>query len=449
MSYEIPTDVTIKILLVDDEVNITKALKRLLMEVDQYEIVIANSGADALEEIQESPDIGLIISDQRMPGMTGVEFLSQARTLLPDAVRILLTGYADIEASIGAINQGAVFRYLTKPWDDEDLLKVVAEAAHGYWLRAENRRLNELVAKQNEELQNWNSRLKQRVLDQTSQIRAKSDALAETNQLLRSSFSETIDALAGLIQMREQNAPNHSRNVAELVKVLSEKIGMSVEERERAFIAGLLHDIGKIAISDRLLVKSYADLDKKEIREYQSHAIRGQSAIDHVPALRDIGLLIRHHHEHFNGHGFPDKLKGEEIPLGSRLICIADMFERMLSQFPESDAVASALEELKSQWGKTLDPALRIPFEEVAPTVFKQLDISAEVLMARVSPKELEIGMLLKHDLYSGTGVLLLKKGTVFNEAGIDAVKRCLTIDPFEREIEVLIDRSRFPDQAD
>lgn len=443
MSNEIPVDAIIKILLVDDEVNITKALRRLLMESDQYEVFTADSGAAGVALLEEQPDVGVIISDQRMPGMTGVEFLARARELMPDAVRILLTGYADIEASIAAINQGAVFRYLTKPWNDDELLLVVGEAARGFWLVAENQRLNVLVAKQNTELQDWNARLKQRVLDQTAQIRAKSDALAESNHQLRDSFDETIEALAGLVEMRDRRAPGHSRNVAALVTAMATRLEIPAEEMSKYRSAGLLHDIGKIAMSDSLLVKPRNDLDEKERQAYRSHVIRGQAAIDMVPALRDIGVLIRHHHECFNGSGFPEKLRGEKIPLGARLICAADIFERLLIQYPEADALDASIKALAPQWGKALDPALRLALEEGAREVYRHLDISAEVLEAKVSPKELEIDMQLRHDLYSGTGVLLLKQGTVFDEAAIEAVRRCFMIDPFEREISVLIDRSQ------
>ena len=104
MTDTIEPPVNVKILLVDDEVNITKSLRRLLSQVDEYEILISNSGDEGLAQVRENLDIGVIISDQRMPQMTGVAFLSEARKLVPDALRILLTGYADIEASIAAIN---------------------------------------------------------------------------------------------------------------------------------------------------------------------------------------------------------------------------------------------------------------------------------------------------------------------------------------------------------
>lgn len=446
MSNEIPADVIIKILLVDDEENITKSLRRLLMEVDQYEVFVAQSGEEGLEIVASEQDIGVIISDQRMPNMTGVEFLSQVRKIAPDAIRILLTGYADIEASIGAINQGAVFRYLTKPWENEELLGVVAEAARNYWLIAENRRLNELVAKQKVELEQWNARLKQRVLEQTSQIREKSDALAESNQQLKTSFTETIEALTGLIEMRDRRSSGHSRNVAALVAAMAKQLKLSPKQTDIARSAGLLHDIGKIAMSDQLIVKAAKDMDTAELIEYRNHVIRGQAALNMVPSLRDIGLLIRHHHEKYNGSGFPDRLAGEDIPLGSRLICAADMFERNLSQFSKQDALEESFEAIANEWGTGLDPALRNALEQGAKEVYRHLRITAEVYEKNINPKDLRPGMRLKGDLYSGTGVLLLKQGTIFDEEAVEAVKRCQSIDPFEKKISVLIDESLLGD---
>jgi len=432
----------VKILLVDDEVNITKSLRRLLMDVDQYDIHIANSGQEALDLLADETDIGVIISDQRMPEMTGVEFLQQARVLVPDAVRILLTGYADIEASIAAINDGAVFRYLTKPWEDDRLLQSIAEAARNYLLVAENKHLNVMVLKQKEELQQWNQRLKQRVLDQTAQIRQKNEHLANSNLQLQNSFAETIETLTGLLEMRDRRAPGHSRNVAELVTAIAENLERPEAEKRLLRSAGLLHDIGKIGMPDTLLSKSIKELDVNELQIYKDHVIRGQAAIDMIPALREIGVMIRHHHERYDGLGFPDQLKGEDIPFGARVICAADMFERKLIQFSVSDALPSALKALETEWGKSLDPKLRIALDQGAKEVYRNLNISIEVLEVKIRPGDLEVGMQLKNNLHTGTGVLLLKKGTIFDELKIKAVQRSSMIDPFNRDIDVLIKRT-------
>jgi response regulator RpfG family c-di-GMP phosphodiesterase len=439
MDDHLSTDCIVKILLVDDEVNITKALRRLLVHVDGYDIYTADSGKRGLELLAEETDIAVIVSDQRMPEMTGVEFLHEARRVAPDAVRILLTGYADIEASIAAINRGAIFRYLTKPWDDDALLQSIREAAKNYLLVAENNRLNALVLKQKNELHDWNQRLKQRVLDQTSQIRAKGDEIAESHHQLQQSFNSTIEILTGLIEMRDQRAPGHSRNVAELVAVMAKKLNLSEDNQRKIHIAGLLHDIGKIGMSDRVIIESTGDLKGKDLLEYRAHVVRGQAVVEMIPAFSEVGELVRHHHERYDGIGFPDGLKGDAIPLGARLICAADLFEHMLIKFPENEALTEALDALENEWGSILDPSLKDILAEGAEEVYAKLDISSDIVEKKVSPNELEEGMQLRHDLYSGTGVLLLKKGTFFDETSIKAIKRCNMVDPFEREIMVLL----------
>ncbi len=215
--------------------------------------------------------------------------MHEARSLAPDAVRILLTGYADIEASIAAINRGAIFRYLTKPWDDEALLQSISEAVKNYLLVSENKRLNALVLKQKNELHDWNQRLKQRVLDQTAQIRARGDEIAESHHQLQQSFNNTIEILTGLIEMRDHRTLGHSRNVAELVAVMAKRLNLSEENQYKIHTAGLLHDIGKIGMPDKVILQNIGDLRGKDLQEYQDHVVRGQAVVEMVPAFRGMG----------------------------------------------------------------------------------------------------------------------------------------------------------------
>ncbi len=433
------TNPPVKILLVDDEVNITNALRRLFSEYDQFVVLTATSGRDALAVIDQHPDIGVIFSDQRMPEMTGVELFEQIKVRLPDTVRILLTGYADIEASISAINRGAVFRFLTKPWQDDDILHTATEAARHYHLVTENRRLNLLVAKQNEELKSWNTRLKQRVLEQTSQIRAKNDALALSNQHLRKNLNETILTLSSLMEMRDRRAPAHSRNVADLACTMAIHLEMDEEQAERLRIAGLLHDIGKIGVPDRYLDTPPEQLEAQGLIEYRTHAIRGQFALQLIPELDEASVWVRHHHEHFDGSGFPDQLVGADIPLGSRILTAANLFERTLRQCSSTKAMSEALNALQPEWGRALDPHLQVALKAAVAEVYNRLDVSETIMEAAISPKDLQPGMTLLQDIHTAAGVLLLKQGTVFQENSIHAVQRSHAIDPLEQKIRVLM----------
>jgi len=146
-------------LLVDDEESITKALRRLFRTTG-FKIMTALSGQEGLDVLKKSEEpVSLIMSDQRMPEMTGARFLEKASKIFPDAIRFLLTGYSDMDAIVDAVNKGEIYRYLTKPWNDDDLLIQVKQGIAQYEMVLENRRLNQLTKKKNKELKELNEDL--------------------------------------------------------------------------------------------------------------------------------------------------------------------------------------------------------------------------------------------------------------------------------------------------
>ena len=205
----------ITVLLVDDEENIIRSLKRLLMDED-VDIASATSGEEALEKMTSLDNVGLIISDQRMPGMNGAEFLGRSQQFAPLALRILLTGYSDINATIDAINKGGAYRYLSKPWNDDEMVQTIRDGVRQYALIVENKRLNDIIVAQNAELQEWNSNLKERVLQQTTAIRKKSEEVQAALVHVREDYQGMITALSGLVEMRGDDVRHHARKVAEL-----------------------------------------------------------------------------------------------------------------------------------------------------------------------------------------------------------------------------------------
>lgn len=156
------------LLLVDDEENITAALVRLLRQ-DGYRILRANGGAEGLAQLALNK-VGVIISDQRMPGMTGVEFLGKVREMYPDTVRIVLSGYTELNSVTDAINRGSVYKFFTKPWDDDLLRANVEEAFQRYEMKMENARLARELQQANQELQDINRQLEQRVIEKTQEV---------------------------------------------------------------------------------------------------------------------------------------------------------------------------------------------------------------------------------------------------------------------------------------
>lgn len=155
------------LLLVDDEENILSALTRLLRR-DGYTLFRATSGEEGLRLLAEN-DVGVIVSDQRMPQMTGVEFLTRARALRPDTVRIALSGYTDLDSVTDAINRGSIYKFLTKPWDDDLLRQNIAEAFERYHMRQENQRLIQELTIAKEKLTAINEHLEQEVAQRTAE----------------------------------------------------------------------------------------------------------------------------------------------------------------------------------------------------------------------------------------------------------------------------------------
>lgn len=421
-----------RILFVDDEENVLRSLKRLFMSED-YTVLTALSGPDGLAVLKEV-EVPVIVSDQRMPVMTGAEFLEKSRELSPDSVRIILTGYADVEAAIGAINRGGAYRYVSKPWNDNELLLVIKDAFDKYRLVKENKYLTELTIQQNDELKKWSTELEFYVQQHTIELTNQNKELKKLNAKLKNNVSEVLGSLSGLIELRNRSMRNHSNNVALLSKSIAEEIGLTSLETETIAVGAQLHDIGKIGAPDIILIKNIDELSSDEMAEYVKHPIRGQAAIDGIEDFRGPGILVRHHHEWYNGKGFPDGLKGENIPIGARIISIADSLDRTLQG--EMRSIDTALIQIKSMLASQFDAALYAPLEKAARKLFSSI-IRNDIVEIELNTKDLFPGMILSRDVSTGTGLLLLRKGTVLNEKNIETLKRAVYLDPSKRGIFV------------
>lgn len=425
-----------RILFVDDEENILRSLKRLFMDED-CEVFTASSGTEALNILKKTDEMGVIISDQRMPGMTGVDFLEQSRKISPHSLRILLTGYADINAAVEAINRGGAFRYITKPWKDEELIQVIKGALHSYFLIKENKKLNAIVKKQNEELKKWSQELEIIVQEQTMELQKNYDDLKRFNTRLRSNFKSTIAAFSGLLELRDKKMRSHSRNVAEIAGAVAQKLGMSAEDKETLLIAALLHDIGKIGISDVMLRIDSEDMNPDEAEEYVKHPVRGQAAVDSIEDLRKAGVIIRHHHERYDGTGFPDKLKRKDIPLASRIIALIDYIDKRSRKFTGTSGMDLTFKRIQEESGKRFDPRLIEAVEQEARKFYKKYLPKADFVEMEFYPHDLEAGMVVSRDIYSGTGILLMTKGTTLESTGINLLKRYYDLDPSKHGVFV------------
>ncbi len=407
------------ILFVDDEKNILNSLKRLFFD-QEYIILLANSAAEGLD-IVRNKNVQLIVSDQRMPGMTGLEFLLKVKDLLPEAVTIILTGYADLDAAIKAINEGGVYRFITKPWNDEELKLLVKHALEFYRLRKENKELMEVIQHQNAELRELNEDLNQKVKERTVTIFEKNKELNKLYDELKDSLTKVIRVLASFLQEKSVDLGDHSKRVAAAARYIASALKLPEEEIDNIEIAALLHDIGMIGVPAAVIAKPLNQLSVKERGMYERHPLSGQNLVSAVEHMEEVGLIIRHHHENYNGTGFPDRLVGAEIPLGSRIIAVVNTYDYLVNTIYINfdNTRIRALKNLRSKSGAELDPDIVNLFMRF---IRLRRPKTGERKELELNPFELKDGMIVSRDLLTTRGNLVFRKGHRLDENSIRTI---------------------------
>jgi len=400
------------LLFVDDEPGILSALRRLFRP-HGYQIFIAEGGAAGLE-ILEKEHIDLVISDMRMPEMDGATFLKEVRSRWPHAMRILLTGYADITSTVAAINQGEIYRYVSKPWDDNEIVSIVGEAIEHQNLKQENQRLISLTQAQNDQLKALNAGLEQKVAERTAEVRQALTFVEQSHSELKKSFLTTVQVFAGLIDLRSgpvgSQISGHGRRVADHARSVAQRLQLPEVEVQNIMLAALLHDIGKIGLPDELLGKPFNTLTPEQRALVVKHPTIGQNILMGIEKFKDAAILVRHHHECYDGNGYPDHLAGSAIPRGSRILQVVNEYDSLmigtLVQRPLKPA--EALKFVIENRGKRYDPEVVDVFTRLLTETGKK-----EISEASCRTLHLKPGMVLSRDFTHRDGYLLLAKGTV------------------------------------
>ncbi|WP_408001954.1 HD domain-containing phosphohydrolase [Massilia sp. SM-13] len=411
------TDTTRTVLCIDDEPNILAALRRLF-RADGYRVLVAESGPAGLA-LLEQETVDMVISDMRMPEMTGAKVLEQVCKLRPDVIRILLTGYADIQSIQAAINTGEIYRYIAKPWDDNDMLLTVRQAFERRELVLQTRRLEELTRRQNAELKVLNQSLEAKVEERTRELRIQHDAAIAANEKLKQNYLTTIKVFSNIMEMRSRNAPGHARKIAELVRQMAQQLKLDPAESRAVFVAALLHDIGKIGFSDELLATPFTQLQGDALAQYRKHTIRAEQLLMALSELRETGAILRSQMERFDGTGFPDGLRGLAIPMGARILALAVDYYNLqdgaiVQRHLRPDEARSLVIDAS---GKRYDPHVVQAFRAIVDGP----EDSGQGL-ATLSG-ELVPGMVLARDLISKDGLMLLSADHVLDERMIAQVR--------------------------
>jgi|AntAceMinimDraft_17_1070374.scaffolds.fasta_scaffold01057_9 putative nucleotidyltransferase with HDIG domain len=322
----------IHILAVDDEEAIRTVLKTIL-EGEGYLCDTAASANEAVGRLREN-QYDVILTDIMMPGMSGIELLDLIRKRDDEIAVIMLTALNDIDVSIQALKSGA-YDYITKPFRLDDVTISVEMALQKRALILENL--------------DYQRNLEKKVLEQSRKI--------------QSSFIKSIEALARTLEAKDPDTRDHSLRVTEYSVRTAEEMGLSPAEVENIRVAAALHDIGKIGISDTILDKDES-LRQEEMEHIHRHPLIAAQILGPIDELKEIIELIKYHHENFDGTGYPEGLSGEDIPLGSRIIAVADAFDAITSTRPYREAKSElfAVEEIKKYAGSQFDPEVLAAF---------------------------------------------------------------------------------------
>ena len=324
------------ILLVDDEEDNLALLYRTLR--GSYNLERTTSPLKALEILDEK-DFELVISDHKMPEMDGVEFLKRVQISHPSTMRILLTAYSDANILIDAINYAKIYRYVKKPFNPDELQLIVSAALEYYQLKHDNDKL-----------------------------------IADLKEL----FSGTIKAIMEALDAKDSYTSGRSKRITYYSIIIAKQLGLSQIDIGKVELAGMLHDIGMIGVSDEILYKIDA-LTQEEYDEIKKHITYSVKILEDIKQLKDVVEIIKYHHEKYDGTGYPYGIKGEDIPIGSRIIAVADTFDSIISnriyrnQVEMSEAKQKIIEGAGTQFDPIVVKAFEASFDSIVETI-KELD---------------------------------------------------------------------------
>ena len=347
-----------RVLIVDDDELILRALSRIL-ESSGFDARCYLDTGEALAHIESDAPV-VIISDYMMPGMDGVTFLKHARARLPGAARILCTAAEDFRVALQAVNSGEVFRIVSKPWHQQELLATVNQAVEAARLRRDNERLTAEVQRQNGQLREINLRLE-------DMVRARTQAL--------------LEGLIAALDYRDAETQWHSRRVSLYARRLAQQLGIAEPELTVIEHGALLHDIGKIGVRDRVLLKP-GPLSPDEWTEMKRHPDLGWALLQRVDYLRPASSIVLQHQEKWDGTGYPGGLRGDEIVIGARIFHVVDTIDAITSDRPYRRArpFADARAEILRCTGTQFDPRIVEAFAAIPEEDWERIRLDVETV---------------------------------------------------------------------
>lgn len=322
-----------RVLLVDDELLVLEGLRRSVHA--EFVADLAEGPEEGLLKLRKDGPYPVVVSDMRMPGMDGAQFLAMVRTISPDSIRVMLTGQSDMETAVRAVNEGQIFRFLTKPVTRKTLLATLRDCVAQYHA-----------------------------------ARLEKDQLKITIEALEQLDLGTLTALARAIDAKSAWTAGHSERVTNPALEMGHAMGLPANSLGIIHRGGLLHDIGKIGTPPDVLDKP-GRLEPEEMQIMRDHVKIGVRILEPIPCFREALPMVAQHHEWFDGSGYPAGLAGENISLHARILAVADCYDAIVSDRPYRKGLPKrqALEILIQRSGTQFDPMVIEVFTRLTDAV--------------------------------------------------------------------------------
>jgi response regulator RpfG family c-di-GMP phosphodiesterase len=411
------TNTKLRILCIDDEEAILSALRRVFRKLD-VDLTLESDSAQALGIIQKET-FDIIISDMRMPQIDGATVLTQALLCQPRAIRILLTGFADQEATIRSINETQLFAYVQKPWDNNELIHIIEEAQRKLALEDEQRLLTRKLRVVNQKRKARELQQQENLEKLQVKLQQKTTALGQLDQQHNESLLTSITMLAQLSVARCGLSPKFIETCRLHCSTLARALELSAEQQYNLDLAAQLFLVGKIQLTDELARIPVQALSPDQHINFREFSQLGADYLMPLQELKGCALIISHFFERVDGKGFPNALTANEIPIECRILSMVSHFLHRIDHWSLGYQLSEDLaeEELLQLAGSQFDESLVNTYNKVLLILNKNKSSIPDIA---VSLSQVIPDSTLSRDLTNSAGVLILAKSSLLTQSSID-----------------------------
>lgn len=405
------------ILVIDDEQEVLNALNRALRK--EFELYLFSDPMLALGFYRDKP-IPLVLSDMRMPVMDGATLLGHIADINPNSKRFLLTGHADINLTVAAVNEGKISHYFAKPWDNFELITELKDAFSVYMSEINSKKLLRINKEKNAKLALLNSSMELKITKSNEKLALASSKELKNFARLKKVFNTFVGIYANSIALHTQEHTKHNYRIAAHARYIAEQQGCDKLLCFQIYIAGLLYETGKFFLPQSALSQPYDSLTHQEQSQFDSFYKMGTNLLSEVDELSFVVEIIKHIPTRYNSSGLSEEADGHVVPLGARILAIVITFDNLIigRHTPYPISVVQATEKLQSLSGSRLDPDLVTQFLDFI--VEKPNSVSDGILEFGIDISELSEGDIISQDIVNNSGLKLITKNTELSQSNID-----------------------------